>query len=222
MGVIAVPCEPQAFDCGDISDKEFDTEFAEVWRKQFRHDLRQPLMTASLLVDVVASHSQLDEDNRQRLAEIQGQLDWMADLLRAEAGGSSVRVVDVAETIAGHCTPGASGCAVHLHHGDPTYIRVDPVELTRATRNLLDNAGRAAGRAGLVEVTVAAARARAVLQVADSGPGFGRIRRQQGIGLASVRLFAERYGGQVDIGGSRLGGTAVTISLPLVHAHRAA
>lgn len=222
MGVIAVMWEPQAFDCGDISETELDTEFAEIWRRQFRHDLRQPLMTASLLVDVVVSLSQLDEDNRRRLAEIQGQLDWMQDLLRRQGGGPCVRVVDIGETIAGHCTPGASGCAVQLHRAQPAYTRVDPVELTRAARNLLDNASRAAGRSGLVEVTVGAAEARAVLEVADSGPGFGCIPSQQGIGLASVKQFAERYGGRLEIGGSRLGGTAVTVSLPLADAHLAA
>jgi len=222
MGVIAVVCEPQTFECGGISDKELDTELAEVWRQQFRHDLRQPLMTAALLVDVIASVSQLDEDNRRRLAEVQGQLDWMQDLLRLQGGGPGVRVVDIGETIAGHCTPGATGCAVHLHRGDPAYSRVDPVELTRAARNLLDNASRAAGRTGVVEVTVAAARARAFLQVSDDGPGFGRIPTQHGLGLASVKLFAERYGGELEIGGSQLGGTAVTISLPLVASHRAA
>jgi signal transduction histidine kinase len=221
MGVIAVVCEPQTFG-GEISEREFDSEFAEVWRQQFRHDLRQPLMTASLLVDVVASVPQLDEDSRRRLAEIQGQLEWMQDLLRLQGGGPGVRVVDVGETIAGHCTPGATGCAVHLHRDDPAYTRVDPVELIRAARNLLDNASRAAGQTGVVEVTVGAARAHALLQVADDGPGFGRIQPQHGYGLASVKLFAERYGGALEIGGSRLGGTAVTISLPLVASYRAA
>jgi len=214
-GMIVVLCEHQPAEDRGPSARRPPTELAELWRQQFRHDLRQPLMTATLLLDAVASLSHVDGDVRSRLMEIENQLEWMQRLLRQQEHEPCVRVVDIGETIAGHCTPGASGCSVHLVRVAPALTLVDPVELTRAARNLLDNATRAAGRAGVVEVKVARARATAMLEVADNGPGFGRIKSKQGHGLPSVRMFAERYGGRVDITRSSLGGTAVTIRLPL-------
>jgi len=213
-----VSCVPQTVTDPGSSEGRPATEIAELWRQQFRHDLRQPLMTATLLLDAVASLSHVDGDVRSRLMEIENQLEWMQRLLRQQEHEPGVRVVDIGETIAGHCTPGASRCSVHLVRVAPALTLVDPVELTRAARNLLDNAIRAAGRFGVVEVKVASARATAVLEVADNGPGFGRIQPKQGHGLPSVRMFAERYGGQVDITRSSLGGTAVTIRLPLATA----
>ena len=217
-GVVAMLRDPQTQEDRQLSESRLANELAELWRQQFRHDLRQPLMTAALLVDAVASMSHIDGDVRRRVTEIEDQLEWMRRLLQLQGDGPGVRIVDIGETIAGHCTPGASGCSVHLVRVAQALTLVDPVELTRAARNLLDNATRAAGRTGVVEVRVARARATAVLEVADNGPGFGRIKQKQGHGLPSVRMFAERYGGRVDITRSSLGGTAVTIRLPLASA----
>jgi two-component system sensor histidine kinase MprB len=191
------------------------TELADVWMQQFRHDLRQPLMTLSLLLDTVATTSALGVENRGRLMELQRQIEWMQDMLGMAESEPAVRVVDVGETIGAHCTPAAAACEVQFIQVDRVPVLVDPVELTRAARNLLDNATRAAGDRGTVEVTVARSRAEALLEVADSGPGFGRIRPQHGHGLVNVRRFAERYGGYLNIASSHLGGAAVTLHLPL-------
>jgi signal transduction histidine kinase len=55
-----------------------------------------------------------------------------------------------------------------------------------------------------------------VLEVADSGPGFGHLPPQHGHGLVGVRRFAERFGGAVVFGTSSLGGALVTLRLPLL------
>lgn len=191
------------------------TELADVWRQQFRHDLRQPLMTLSLLLDTVATTSALDVENRGRLMELQRQIEWMQDMLAVADSEPAVRVVDVGETIGPHCTPAAATCEIQFIQVDRAPTLVDPVELTRAARNLLDNATRAAGDRGTVEVTVTRSRGEALLEVADSGPGFGRIKPQHGHGLVNVRRFAERYGGHLNIASSHLGGAAVTLHLPL-------
>jgi len=193
----------------------FTGDVADVRAQRFRHDLRQPMVTVSLLVNMLTRAPGLRGEALERLAEVQRQVDWMVDLLRTQEDDADVRVVDIGETIADHCTAGASGCDVRFVQTAPAHILVDPLELTRAARNLLDNATRAVGGGGTVEVRVSRSESDALLEVTDSGPGFGRMAPQQGHGLASVRRFAERYGGGVTLGTSGLGGAKVTIRLPL-------
>ena len=98
---------------------------------------------------------------------------------------------------------------------DEAGVLVDPVGLKRSVWNLMDNARRAVANGGRVEVSVRRQRRDAVLDVADSGPGFGRLEAQQGHGLVGVRRFAERFGGDFSTGTSALGGALVTLRLPL-------
>lgn len=190
-------------------------ELADVYAQQFRHDLRQPLMTTSLLLEDLTASADLDPGALKRLAEIQSQVAWMQDLLRVQDDEAPVEVVDLGETIAGHCTPGANHCAVSFVQVAPAPVLVDPVELARVARNLLDNATRAVGDNGRVEVSVTRSSRDAMLDVGDSGPGLGRIAHQHGHGLASARQFVARHGGHLDFGTSALGGAAVTLRLPL-------
>jgi signal transduction histidine kinase len=98
---------------------------------------------------------------------------------------------------------------------DGTDVLVDPVALKRCAWNLMDNARRAVADGGRVEVSVRRHRHDALLEVGDSGPGFGRLRAQQGHGLVGVRRFAARFGGDFRVGTSDLGGALVTLRLPL-------
>ena len=95
---------------------------------------------------------------------------------------------------------------------------VDPVGLKRVVWNLLDNARRAVAKGGEVEVRVRQRGRDALLEVADSGPGFGHLPPQHGLGLIGVRRFAERFGGDFSVGTSSLGGALVTLRLPLMPA----
>ena len=111
----------------------------------------------------------------------------------------------------------------------------DPDALSRLLVNLLDNAVRHA--AGQVRVSVGAQDGRAVLVVADDGPGipaedreraFGRFSRLDGarsrtgeereegsgLGLAIVRATAEAHGGSVSLEDADPGLRAV-VRLPL-------
>jgi signal transduction histidine kinase len=151
------------------------------------------------------------------LDQIGRQARWMERLL-AEAleAPTEVLVVDLADILADCCSaaPPSASYDFHFTSTGEVPVIVDPVGLERAARNLIENAVRAVGARGTIEVRVTACDTRAVLEVADSGPGFGTLPPRQGHGLVGVRRFAERFGGDLAFGTSTLGGALVRLSLP--------
>lgn len=113
---------------------------------------------------------------------------------------------------------------------------VDPEQVTGIVRNLVDNAGRAAGPTGSVEVTVHRLDDWACVDVLDSGPGvpepdreriFERLVRLDGgraqpaggsgLGLAIARGYARTHGGDVRCLEPRAGsGALFRLALPLI------
>lgn len=132
-----------------------------------------------------------------------------------EAAASPVEVGAVAAELWESTVPG-SRCSLRLVREGWGLARVDRSELRRSVRNLLDNALRAAGDGGQVELRVTASAGTVTVEVADSGPGFGRVPTQQGLGLLTVRRFAADSGGRLTTGGcARLGGALLRLELPL-------
>jgi signal transduction histidine kinase len=112
----------------------------------------------------------------------------------------------------------------------PVQVRGDAGQLARAVTNLLDNAVRHARSA--VAVTLAEDAGRAVLVVADDGPGipaadrdrvFERFTRLDsarsadggaGLGLAIARDIAERHGGGLVLDSVAPAGARFVFTLP--------
>lgn len=98
--------------------------------------------------------------------------------------------------------------------------------------NLLDNAVKYGREGGIVRVSLAARGGEAVISVDDDGPGIGAQERDSifglrvrgassaarpgtGIGLAIVKLIAERAGGGICVADSPLGGARFEAAIPL-------
>ncbi|MEU9860892.1 HAMP domain-containing sensor histidine kinase [Streptomyces sp. NPDC047971] len=196
------------------------------------HELRSPIASLRTQLEVGAAHPDLldvpgaveDTVRLQRLA---------ADLLllaRLDAGerpsGAPVDLAALArEQAAGR--PGVTVAAA-----EPVEVTGSRGQLGRVLANLLGNAGRHA-RAE-VTVTVRKEGDRAVLAVADDGPGVPEADRERiferfvrlddarsrdeggaGLGLAIARDVAVRHGGTLTVGEAPAGGALFELRLPL-------
>jgi len=111
-------------------------------------------------------------------------------------------------------------------------VRLDRTLMRQVLANLLRNAEEAARPArARVHLAVRPSGERALLAVADEGPGippevrprvfdpyFTTRREGTGLGLAIVRKIVLQHGGDVEVGGRPGGGALFTVSLPLARA----
>ena len=187
--------------------------------KELRHDLRQPLTAVRLLVDTMLSTTRVPPEAADMLDRVQQQTEWMLQLLGSDLDQQpEVCIVDLADIAQSPClsTPAGVPYQERVRAEHDVSVLADPVGLKRVVGNLLDNARRAVATGGEVEVRVRQRGREALLEVADSGPGFGHLQPQHGLGLIGVRRFAERFGGDFSVGTSSLGGALVTLRLPLM------
>jgi signal transduction histidine kinase len=188
---------------------------AELTEQRLRHDLKQSLSTVMLLAEI-ADRQPLDgRFIHETLDHMRHEVEWMRQVVVDNDEDQTGLVMDLGETVAavwGSISWGRT-CRMRFLRESDVWARVDPVCFGRAVRNLVDNAVRAARR-GVVEVRVGPEAHRVVVEVHDSGPGMGRIRPQQQLGLLTVRRFAAQHGGRLTFGTSPLGGALVRLELP--------
>ncbi len=164
----------------------------------------------------VVEHRRIDDPStRGDLQLMKAELDWMSQALAGHAEPETESLLEVGVEVAHSWQAVASsgGCTVRLVRDPGLWVRADQVGLRRSVRNLIDNAVRAAGPAGEVEVRASAHGGSVEVEVSDSGPGFGKIASQQRLGLKTVQSFAEDHAGRVDVGSSHLGGASVRLVL---------
>lgn len=207
----------RAFQAG-VAEGPRPTDLRSKRDQRLRHDLRQSLGAVMALVSIIESNPLLVPGVLERLDQIQREADWMAKMLaNQDTDPQQIREVDIGEAVSeswamvAACAP----CMVRLVREPTAHALADPVALRRSTRNLIENAVRAVGADGIVEVRVLARGDAVVVEVADDGPGFGKIPPQQGLGLVTVRRFAARFGGSFAVGTSELGGALVSLRLPV-------
>jgi signal transduction histidine kinase len=210
------------------------------------HDLRLPLVSIfgslDLLLDGPAT-----EEQRRLLSAIdrnsQRMVRMVDDLLLAARLRSGVLELDLERsdltTRARSCVEGAAALAgaqridLRVMADEQVLVAVDRARIDQALDNLVSNAIKFTPPHGKVEVRVYTEDNRAVVEVADSGPGIAEADRAQvfdpffrsasaavqatygvGLGLHLVKAIVEAHRGSVEIETEEGVGTIFRIRLP--------
>jgi signal transduction histidine kinase len=188
------------------------------------HDLGHQMTTLSYLVEAVRGNTDLPGDAEQRLDLLSLEMTRLLDVIAEEipgrqAGAAAVGQVDL-RALAGQVAQLAQvahGTAVRLRPGAPASIQASPAVLWRVLTNVVDNAARAAGPDGHVDLAVSLppGQAWAVIDVTDDGPGFGHgPPGLASLGLSVVTALLESCGGRMEARTADSGGAWVSILLP--------
>ena len=203
------------------------------------HELRTPITSIRMNVELLARKDGLTEPERQRvLAATLSQLDEMtnlvAEILELASGDrqrlveAEVRLDEIVEDAVERARAATNGIEFQTMV-EPTMVRGVPGRLARAVGNLLDNAAKWSPPGGTVEVTLASGE----LVVRDHGPGvepedaplvFDRFYRSRaargmpgaGLGLAIVRQVADDHGGTAEVENVPEGGALFRLRFPVL------
>jgi signal transduction histidine kinase/CheY-like chemotaxis protein len=209
------------------------------------HDLRQPLHTVSLFSAALALQKadartqQLGREIGNAVQSLGSLLDALLDISKLDADAvrpepSRFLLGALLARIASDLRPVAlaKGLALECAAADPVHVETDPVLLERIVRNLLDNALKYTS-AGGVSLRARREGDRAVLTVADTGPGIPRAEQERvfeefyqlsnperdrsrgiGLGLAIVRRLTKLLGIELTLDSDVGAGTRFELSLP--------
>lgn len=209
------------------------------------HELRSPLSAArgyleTVLegrLDAAASRRFLETALREtlRLGRLVDNM-FEFSLLDLSAVALESAGCDVRDTVAHACEilsplAGARGVRICNDVRTRCRLKIDGDACLQLLVNLIDNAVKYGREGGTVRVSAHTTAPFARIDVEDDGPGiaarereaiFGlRVRSSRaarpgtGIGLAIVRMIAERAGGEVRVAESALGGARFELALPL-------
>jgi len=186
-----------------------------------------------MLASLLSIAPDVGAESRERARQILGEIRWLEELQRAYEAltvtpdapalcgpPTAMRLDSLAADIVSAMQ--LSTLTRITFTATETWARTDRLAYWRALRNIIDNALRAAGGAGHVEVRVGVFDGWAVAQVDDDGPGLGQVPPGlSSLGLGIVQDLASARGGQLEIRRGALGGCCVRLLLPAHAAGRA-
>jgi len=214
------------------------------------HELRNPLapiyngLCLLRSSEVTSEHSaQVHEMLERQLKHIIRLVDDLLDVSRITLGKIELRRerVDLETVVRGAVEMSASmidACRHRLEVAlppEPLTVHADPVRLTQALSNLLNNAAKYTGEGGRIWLSVTPRGEQVEVSVRDNGAGIpvamldrvfdmfvqlegfdGSLRPGLGIGLTMVRLLVNLHNGQVEARSEGAGkGSEFIVRLPL-------
>lgn len=208
------------------------------------HEINQPLAALSTLAaNAVRFLERSDLDtvrfNLERICQLAVRMGTLTSQLRsfARRSGDAAELLDIATCVdnsvalIGHRLPPGAG-VIHLQTpAAPLLTRCSAIRLEQVLLNLISNAIDAAGAAPQVEVRWYRDGERAVVEVADNGPGLSEAVRARlfepffstktnsglGLGLAISADIIHSYGGTLRGDNGPHGGAVFTVELPVAH-----
>lgn len=195
------------------------------------HDLRTPIQRLRLRASMIADR-EAQEAIAADLTEMEHFIDATLDYVRS-GEDEQARLIDVAALVSTLADSAADmGDDIAYHGHGECLITARPLAIKRILGNLIDNARRHAGH---IELTLDhAGPDQIVIAVEDDGPGIapgqraeallpfrrldsarGRSAGGAGLGLATALKTARAMGGDLELDGSRLGGLAARLTLPV-------
>jgi signal transduction histidine kinase len=206
MAYVPVPRQRRAHE--DDEARHFNT---------LCHDLRQ-CVTAGLLLSQLPMDNLVDTETRRRFELIQQTLAHAGELLESAREDEEPKswLLDLTHLVE-ECAAVAEfshKIRVELDVAGPVIVAGDPLLLHRAIDNMIDNAGRAAGESGDIVIRLGTSAHEAWVEVADDGPGFGRIEHGTGQGLTIISSAVQACDGRLEISSGPGPGTMVRVVLP--------
>ncbi len=209
------------------------------------HDLRTPLtvlfgQSEILTLDLAAEgsrHAPQASEIRQHVLNTTRLVNNLLDMARIQSGGFNLKkewltLEEVIGSALKTLEPGLGGRHIALDMPDPlALIHVDGPLFERVLINLLENAGKYAGRKAQIGIHASVSPEQLQLEVWDTGPGipagqeqaifdkFARGNKESaipgvGLGLAICQAIVEVHGGTITAHNRPEGGARFCVTLP--------
>lgn len=209
-------------------DAAFDRE--RRFRADAAHELSSPITAAQSEIEVALRRDREAEAYREALSRVAQHVERMAGLVtgllaltRAEAEEAqgergAVELGELAESVGSRTRPvaEAKGVVLVVDAEAGVFTLAAKADIEVALENLLDNAVKYTPSGGNVTVSVRSVGSEALIEVADTGAGFGeadrdrlferffrsdsptvQVERGHGLGLAVAERLVARHGGRV-------------------------
>ena len=204
------------------------------------HEIRNPLSSISGSVEMVREGNALSPEDGRLLGIVISEVERLNSLvttmlevgrpsqIQAEAVDLRAIASDVAAVARGEATASNGLLIKEVSSDRPVIVKVDPDRMRQVIWNLVKNAVQASPHRGTVEVrTSIDADGRALLEIADEGPGIGEAQRERlfdmfysgrshgvGLGLALVKQIVDQHDSHIEILDREGRGTCFRITLP--------
>lgn len=194
------------------------------------HELRTPLARIAVAASLLGDGA--DPKTRQSLKQDIDELDQLIEQILLASRLEALPILEQREPVDLLALAAEEAARYDLEaSGEPVSVSGDRLLLRRLIRNLIENARRYGGD-GPIDISVVRVGDRAVLEVADRGPGVPEAERQRifepfyrppgsrengrgsGLGLALVLDIARRHGGNAVCLAADGGGSRFRVDLP--------